>query len=91
LLGPYRRDSWRRYQFSARPDFPRRDRFVKRDLDERHCVREYWIADPETRTVGIASLQDGACGSASLFEAGDTIEDTAVLQGLGLAIDSIWG
>jgi len=37
-----------------------RDRKQKRDVYERHGVREYWVVDPETRTVAIHRLVEGS-------------------------------
>ena len=68
-----------------------RDRFVKRELYERNGVAEYWIVDPDARTVEVFSLKDAAAyGPAALFEAGETIEGTTVLPGLELRLDSLW-
>ena len=44
------------------------DMIVKRDLYERHGVREYWIVHPTDRVVTIYTLIDGAYGKPDVFE-----------------------
>jgi Uma2 family endonuclease len=41
------------------PSTARHDRMVKFDLYRRGGVREYWIVDPETKTVQACTLQNG--------------------------------
>ena len=44
------------------------DMIVKRDLYERHGVREYWIVHPTDRVVTVYTLIDGAYGRPDVFE-----------------------
>ena len=44
------------------------DMIVKRDLYERHGVREYWIVHPTDRVVTIYTLIDGAYGKPDVYE-----------------------
>jgi len=41
------------------PSSAKRDRFIKLSAYRRAGVREYWIVDPDTKTVSVHILQDG--------------------------------
>lgn len=65
-----------------------RDRVVKRDLYARHGVPEYWIVDPDARTVEVLKLAGGAYALHAVFEPGDTIA-SPVLPDLRLAVEAV--
>jgi Uma2 family endonuclease len=67
-----------------------RDRVVKRDLYARHGVPEYWIVDPDARTVEILKLSGPAYALHAVFESGDTIT-SPVLPDLRLAVEAVFG
>ncbi|MBI3697440.1 MAG: Uma2 family endonuclease [Acidobacteria bacterium] len=50
---------------------------------ERHGVREYWLADPEARTIQVFLLEHGRYQSLGTFGPGTPVT-TRVLEGLAL-------
>ena len=66
------------------------DRTTKRDLYARHGVREYWIADPEARTVVVMSLKDGDYETDGEYGIGDTLT-SPTLEGFSVDLDRIFG
>lgn len=67
------------------PDNPERDRAVKRDLYARNGVPEYWIVDPEERSVEILRLRGAAYEARGFFEEADTLT-SPTMAGLSLPI-----
>src|SRR5579883_3470953 len=55
-----------------------RDRGEKKAIYERNKVREYWLADPLTRTVTVFHL------AGAKFDGGDVFDDSATLRSLVL-------
>jgi Uma2 family endonuclease len=66
------------------PGSVKHDTITKRNLYELNGVREYWIVDPETKTVSQLILHEGHYALTELSEA-DTIRST-VLEGFGCAV-----
>lgn len=66
-----------------------RDRFVKRDLYARNGVREYWIADPATRSIEVFALRSRQYEPAGYFQEGAVLTST-VLSGLSLPVTEIF-
>ena len=52
-------------------------------------VGEYWIVDPETRTVLVLRLKDGAYVEAGTFVAGQTAA-SAIIDGFAVAVDELF-
>lgn len=70
------------------PSTARHDRIVKLKLYQQAGVREYWIVDPETKTVQVFLLKDG-----QYVVAGYTDEDAApvgVLPGCAIALPEVF-
>jgi Uma2 family endonuclease len=55
------------------PENPERDRVVKRDLYARAGVSEYWIVDPEGRSVEVLTLSGKRYEEHGYFEESDTL------------------
>ena len=66
-----------------------RDLLVKKGLYARHHVREYWIVDPESRTVEPLTRSGGGFLSRGLFSPGETLE-SAELPGLLLPVAQLF-
>ena len=52
------------------PSTRRHDLVVKYRLYQRAGVREYWIVDPETKTVQVYHLEDGQYAAAEVYTSG---------------------
>ena len=55
------------------PSTKRHDRFTKFNLYQRAGVREYWIVDPDDKTVQVFVLEDGYYTAKDYGAAGDTV------------------
>ena len=71
------------------PSGPERDRIVKRALYEQNGVREYWIADPEERTIEVLHLVEGAFAPAGYFREGQVLV-SRLLKGLELPVADVF-
>jgi len=72
----------------ASPSTARRDKTLKFDLYKKSGVREYWIVDPETKTVSVHLLRDGEYIIRAYTDA-----DTApvhVLEGCSIDLSEIF-
>jgi Uma2 family endonuclease len=68
----------------------RTDRLVKFGAYERAGVREYWLADPRTRSVEVYTLsEDGTYEMAGQYTPGETVTST-VLSDLALPVDDLF-
>jgi Uma2 family endonuclease len=64
----------------------KRDTGVKKALYARSGVREYWLVDPEARSIERLSLGPGGYESATRYESGERLVSVGV-PGLELAVD----
>lgn len=67
----------------------RRDWTTKRDLYERHGVREYWLVDPEAATVAVLLLENGELKVSGVYGEADTLTSTAI-EGFSIVLADIF-
>ena len=68
----------------------RRDRVVKLQVYSKFKVKEYWVADPEARTLEVYRLSEGALALAATLTRNDEIT-SPVLPGFGCRVSEIFG
>ncbi len=66
-----------------------RDRTLKRTLYARHGVREYWLVDPETKTIEVLRLGPQGYQLAGHYERGQTLR-SPLLAGLIIPLDEVF-
>jgi Uma2 family endonuclease len=72
------------------PSTARADRLVKFGAYERAGVREYWLADPRTRSVEVYSLsQDGTYEMRGQYTSGEVVV-SGLLDELALPADDLF-
>jgi Uma2 family endonuclease len=71
------------------PTHRERDLLVKKTLYTHYGVQEYWIVDPENRTIEQLLRSGEGFTSRGLFASGETLEPTA-LPGLALPVAQIF-
>src|SRR3989338_466184 len=72
------------------PGTARRDRVEKAKLYVRHGVRQYWLADPETRVLEVYELGEGQYRRAASLADDDTFSPS-LFPGLTIPLASLWG
>ena len=71
------------------PSNPEQDLVRKRDIYARHGVAEYWIADPDARSMRVMILEGGAYRVAGEYGIGDTLT-SSTLKGLDLMVGEVF-
>ncbi|HEY3367967.1 MAG TPA: Uma2 family endonuclease [Symbiobacteriaceae bacterium] len=71
------------------PATAHRDRGVKRRLYGRYGVQEYWLVDPQERTVEVMRLSDGLLETVSLYAAGAGLH-SPLFPDLTLTLDDVF-
>ncbi len=67
------------------PNNPERDLVRKRDIYARHGVGEYWIVDPEARSIRVMALEGNGYRMAGEYGERDVLESGA-LEGIELEV-----
>lgn len=71
------------------PSDPKRDRELKRKLYARFGVREYWIVDPDAKSIDVLTRQEGDLKTVQVFVADDTLT-SPLLQEFELSLTVIF-
>ena len=71
------------------PSTDARDRETKRRIYARHGVPEYWLADPEERTVSVMTLVGKEFRESGVYAGGDALS-SPTLPGLSLTLADVF-
>ena len=71
------------------PATAERDRHYKKTLYARHGVREYWIVDPEAKTVEVFALGEEGFQLVKAYKAGETLR-SLLLEALVVDLKAVF-
>ena len=71
------------------PSNRRHDMLTKFNLYQRAGVREYWIVDPDARTVSVYTLEEGAYHAAEVYSAGSSVP-VGVLEDCSIDLKTVF-
>ena len=71
------------------PSNPERDVVRKRDIYARHGVGEYWIADPDARSIRVMTLEGSTYSIIGEYGVGDKLT-SPILKGLRLGVEGVF-
>ena len=72
------------------PATAERDMTVKFELYAQHGVHEYWIVDPDARTITVFLLNEGEFEEVDTYSEDETLT-SPMLTGFSIALDEIFG
>ena len=71
------------------PATAERDRTIKLDLYAQHGVKEYWMVDPDARTITVLLRREGGFGVAGIYGEGQALH-SPTLAGFSVALEEIF-
>ncbi len=71
------------------PGTAERDRTYKKTLYARHGVREYWIVDPDAKTVEVFSLGERGFELIRTYKSGEVL-NSPLLEGLEVPLEEVF-
>ena len=71
------------------PSTSRLDRTRKRELYERHQVKEMWLVDPEDRKISVLLLKDGKLDVVGEYSEGQSFSSTTLGE-LSIDLDKVF-
>ena len=71
------------------PSTASKDRELKRGIYAEHGVSEYWLVDPDARTISVMSLQDKDFRKVGNYGVGEVLS-SSTLEGLALDLTRIF-
>lgn len=71
------------------PSTAERDRTLKKKLYAKYGVREYWIVDPQARTIEVLTLGERGYERAGLYKQGEMME-SPLLGGLRIPLSEVF-
>lgn len=70
------------------PATAERDRTIKLDLYATHGVKEYWIVDPDAKTIMVMLRGVGGFEAAGIYGAGETLR-SPTLEGFSIEVEEV--
>lgn len=71
------------------PATAERDRTVKLELYAQYGVKEYWLVDPDAKTITVLLRGEGGLGVVGIYGEGETLR-SPTLAGFSLALEEIF-
>jgi Uma2 family endonuclease len=81
--------SWQQVVEILSPTGTARDQVLKRKLYSKYGVKEYWMVDPEGRTVEVLALMETGLQTWQVFPVGSALR-SPLLPGFSLQVDDLF-